>query len=718
MIVLLVWAAIALAIQLVETVEVLQERNTENPQWTVNNTEIEFLEFLRQTALAQIDDDSDLAPVRLTFDIFYSRIQTLNEGKLLVPLRGNPVFTEDLAALTEFVTSSTSIIDAPDPELRAALPAFAARAESLRPTMRRTSMFTINGWAFQAIDLRETVLDTLTRMAVALAGAFALLVGGVVGLWLLYRENMRRALFVARARDRTQAAEATLRVSEARLREAQKIAKLGSWEVDAEGRMYWSDETFRIFDITPADFDGTVASFYKRCFPEDVIKSKQAGMEAWDTQKAYELTYRIKLPSGEVRNVIQRTKPVVDDSGKTVRLVGTVQDITEQTIAEEKLRQSQKMEVVGQLTGGVAHDFNNLLAVILGNLELLREKNDQNGNDVFIEAAMTASNRGAELTRNMLSFARQSRLAPKSTDLNQLVRETESWTSRVLPSSIAVEVSLSTDLWSVEVDQSLAQNALLNLFLNARDVMPDGGTLTIESSNIRLDEGSPDFNKDDVEPGQYVLLSVSDTGTGIAPSELSRIFEPFYTTKQVGSGSGLGLSMVQGFMRQSGGMVHVESERGRGTTFKLYFRACSAVDSETKVISPPTETKPQSGVRILLVEDEPAVLDVTAHHLSNAGYSVTPATSGDAALRMWDEEEDFDLLITDIVMPGTLQGPDLARELRARRSDLPVVYMSGYANEAMFPQTGQLVQDTRLMKPVPGADLISAVEQALDFAGK
>ncbi|WP_425101891.1 ATP-binding protein [Tropicibacter sp. S64] len=705
----LVWAIVTFGNQFLETVELIQKRDWENPQWTVNHSEIEFLQFLNAAFKAQADDTPDLDAVRLSFDIFYSRVETLRNGRLADSLRDLPGFAVELNRITQFVGSAAAIIDQPDEDLRAALPDLVRQAEAFRSTLRRLHTFTLDNWAKESVARREASIRIMIQLAAALAAGFVLLLALVVGLWRVYRENLRRQAALAEAHDRA-------RATEARLREAQTIAKLGSWEVNADGHLYWSDETHRIFDVSPGDFDGTTESFYKRCHPDDIPRIKSAARQAWDTASDYEVSHRIVLPSGEVRTLIERAKPVLDAKGQTVRLVGTVQDITERTIAEDQLRQSQKMQVVGQLTGGVAHDFNNLLAVILGNLELLRETSDPSGHDDYIQAAIQAAERGAELTRNMLSFARKSRLEPRVIDLNKLVQETKTWSSRILPASINVEVSLLAGLWRVEVDHALAQNALLNLLLNARDAMPNGGKLTVETANLRIDQDYVDLNDEEVEPGRYVMLAVSDTGTGIEAAHLERVFEPFFTTKPTGRGSGLGLSMVLGFMRQSGGTVRVYSEVGVGTTFKLYFKACK--EPATEVLAPfKSRTAPsRPGASILLVEDEPAVLDVLSTHLLQAGYAVTTAGSGDAALRIWEASEPFDLLLTDIVMPGTLQGTHLARQLRSRHPRLPVIFLSGYANEAMVHGNGLLPDDIRLMKPVRRVDLIAAVEKALKQA--
>ncbi|MGH1416806.1 MAG: ATP-binding protein [Pelagimonas sp.] len=353
-----------------------------------------------------------------------------------------------------------------------------------------------------------------------------------------------------------------------------------------------------------------------------------------------------QLPLGERRLVLFTT---VD-----IRHRKTAEQ--ERQLLEAQLAQSQRLEAVGKLSGGVAHDFNNLLAVILGNVELLRDGIDDPDQLEMIETISDSVQRGSDLTQNMLSFARRARLTPQVLDLNDTVRDIKNWAGRTLPANVDVEVSLLAGLWPVEVDPSALQNALLNLLINARDAMPEGGKLTIETANLRIEDDDISERGEEVPPGRYTLLAISDTGAGIPKQILDRIFEPFFSTKPAGKGSGLGLSMVLGFMRQSGGTVRVYSEPGRGTTFKLYFRTSTT----TEVLEKPRrfgQTKHiKSGHMVLVVEDEPELLILLVTTLSNAGYNVVSASSGDEAYEIFQRNPCFDLLLTDIVMPGKLQG--------------------------------------------------------------
>lgn len=394
------------------------------------------------------------------------------------------------------------------------------------------------------------------------------------------------------------------------------------------------------------------------------------------------------------------------------------QVIRERDAAENALSKAQRMEAIGNLTGGVAHDFNNLLAIILGNLELLKEEEDEAEREKMFDAAVDATLRGADLTKNMLAFARRARLEPTVLKLNDIVRRTKNWAGRTLPATIVVETSLLAGLWQVEADESSTESALLNLILNARDAMPDGGQLTIETANIRIDDEYIEERAEEIEPGRYVMLAVSDTGTGIPPEELKQIFDPFFTTKPPGSGSGLGLSMIEGFTRQSGGAVRVYSEPGVGTTFKLYFRALTSVSENVAHPETQASRSVEGNTSVFVVEDEPGVLEVLVATLGKAGYSVRSATSGDEALEKFKADPEVDVLITDIVMPGKLQGTTLAKELRILRPELRVVFMSGYASEATVHGNGLRPEDIRLMKPVRSNDLLKALQKARSLPKK
>ncbi|MDJ0824974.1 MAG: ATP-binding protein [Rhodobacter sp.] len=408
-----------------------------------------------------------------------------------------------------------------------------------------------------------------------------------------------------------------------------------------------------------------------------------------------------------------------DPTRKLVR--GSIIDITERKRSERqrfdletRLAQAQKLETVGQMTGGVAHDFNNLLNVVLGNLELLHDEVADAELKSWIDAAISATIRGADLTQKMLSFARRAHLDPSVLDLTEIVQETGNWMARTLPATIMVKTELAPDLWPVEADRASTESSLLNLIVNARDAMPDGGILTIETANSPFLEHPEDARLRDLPPGNYAMLAVSDTGIGIQKANTERVFEPFFTTKRPGEGSGLGLSMVHGFMKQSGGAAVIYSEPGQGTTVKLYFPvpvgAGARGTTETAVRDAAVVHRP---ARVLMAEDQVEVMDVMMRVLRTAGYAVTPAASGDAAKKLFLAEGPFDLLITDIVMPGRLQGPALARELREIAPELPVVFMSGYAREAAMHGNGLREEDIRLMKPVTRAKLLGAVREAL-----
>ncbi len=391
-------------------------------------------------------------------------------------------------------------------------------------------------------------------------------------------------------------------------------------------------------------------------------------------------------------------------------------DVTEKLAAEEALKQSQKMEIIGQLTGGIAHDFNNLLAVIQGNLELLQLQSfDEAENAEMLADAYAASRRGAELIRNMMAFSRQENLEPEVIDANKLIRETERWISRTLPASIQIEAICQPQLLKIQVDPSRFQAAIVNIIVNARDAMPTGGHLSIETSNVRIGEKYLDDSGDDITPGRYVLISISDNGSGIPKSVQTRVFDPFYTTKGPGKGSGLGLSMVQGFVRQSGGAARVYSEVGIGTTFKLYFPAVEGSDASAFPTKPKIDAHAvdHTNARILVADDQIEILSLLVRILTSEGYTVLPVSSGDRAFELFQSDRDFDLLLTDIAMPGKLQGPALAKAIRAIDDSIPVIFLTGYAAEATAHRNGLLPTDIRLLKPISRDELLKAVSKAI-----
>ncbi len=481
---------------------------------------------------------------------------------------------------------------------------------------------------------------------------------------------------------------------------------------------YISPKCVEIWGYTDAEFYADQSLFIQAHDPEDFPVFVRKSQETIATGAPMHHRYRITARDGQSRWVEFRGNARKRDGYALFESI--VLDVTREVEAEQQLKKereiahrAQKNESIGHLTGGVAHDFNNLLAVVLGNLEMLAEEEDPEIRQQLTDAAIAATLRGADLTRNMLAFARKARLDPVVFDLNDVVREAKNWIGRTLPESISVETSLLAGLWKVEADLSSLESAFLNLVLNARDAMDGKGRLTIETANVRIDEGYIDSRQEELDPGRYVMLAISDTGHGIAREDLGSIFEPFFTTKAPGVGTGLGLSMVFGFMRQSGGTVQVYSEVGEGTTFKLYFPVSQAQESAQVTLVEPALSETGSRRRILLVEDNEGVRTTMEFALERAGYHVTSAESGDAALLVFQADPGFDLVLTDIVMPGELQGTTLSRRLRDIRYDLPVVFMSGYANEATVHGNGLRPEDIRLMKPVQRSDLLAAIAKAL-----
>lgn len=386
-------------------------------------------------------------------------------------------------------------------------------------------------------------------------------------------------------------------------------------------------------------------------------------------------------------------------------------DITRAREMEASALEAQKMDVLGQLSSGIAHDLNNILGVIIGSAELLLIKFPDPKLQQYITPVTSACERGASLTRSLLSFARKASLEAEVIDLNRMVNGLTSWAARVMPENIATEVILQGAAWPVRADPAMTESALLNLMLNARDAMPDGGRLTIETANLIVDDQYLAERGETIRPGYYTMLAVSDTGIGIHRERMKAIFEPFYTTKGPDHGSGLGLSMIYGFMRQSGGLVRVYSEENVGTTFKLFFPSSDKPEDRRPRRDLPIQTT--AGAQILLVEDEEELRFSLAEHLRLAGYNVTVAQNGDEALDLFMRERFCDVVVTDIVMPGTFSGVTLVHKLREIDPTLCSVFISGYPQEAAMHGNGLRPEDIRLMKPVRRDNLIAAVEKAL-----
>lgn len=426
----------------------------------------------------------------------------------------------------------------------------------------------------------------------------------------------------------------------------------------------------------------------------------------------YAATFRQRCKDGRWVTVEGRWTLVRDAEGQPSAIFGVGTDVTARLELEAQLQQARRLEAIGQLTGGVAHDFNNLLTVILGNADLLAEQlADQPLLLPLAEMTRTAAERGAELTQRLLAFARRQALQPQSVDAHQLLANMDALLRRTLPANIELELVRGAGLWPALVDPSQLEAAVLNLVINARDAMPPGGKITLETSNAWIDQHYAERHPD-VAPGQYVLLSVSDTGGGMSPEHLARVFEPFFTTKGVGKGTGLGLSMVYGFLKQSRGHVKLYSEPGHGTTARLYLpRAEGPPEAPPAVVR--TEHDFRGTASLLVVEDDPLVLRHARDVLVGLGYRVTVAETGMAALAILRERSDFDLLFTDVVMPGGLNGRELAEQAMAMNPALQVLYTSGYTENAIVHH-GRLDRGVHLLpKPYRSIDLARKVHTVL-----
>ncbi|WJR77133.1 ATP-binding protein [Bradyrhizobium sp. NP1] len=389
-----------------------------------------------------------------------------------------------------------------------------------------------------------------------------------------------------------------------------------------------------------------------------------------------------------------------------------VQRFQEMEASEAQLRQSQKMEAIGQLTGGVAHDFNNILTVITGTIEILGDAvKDRPSLAEIANLISAAAARGADLTRHLLAFSRQQPLQPRSTDVNALVVDAARLLRPTLGEHVEIESMLAHDPAPALIDPSQLSTAILNLALNARDAMPNGGKLTLETRNAVLDEDYARMNSE-VKPGSYVMIAVSDTGEGIPASLLDKVFEPFFTTKDVGKGSGLGLSMVYGFVKQSNGHIKIYSEEGHGTTVKLYLPACTgapeALTAETSILG-----DQHGDESILIVEDDALVREYVVTHVGRFGYRTLAAGNAAEALAIIDSRERIDLLFTDVIIPGGMNGRQLAAEALKRRPELKVLYTSGYTENAIVHH-GRLDAGVLLLaKPYVSSDLARMLRTAL-----
>jgi PAS domain S-box-containing protein len=509
-----------------------------------------------------------------------------------------------------------------------------------------------------------------------------------------------------------------LRFSERNLRRSQAAARLGSWayRIDS-GIVKLSDEMLELFGIADTVLPPSLSLLESYMLEEDQEKWREALELAKLGRNVPNLEFMLRLPSGHERH-IEASIEAERENGEVISLFGICQDISERKALEKKFLQAQKMEAVGQLTGGIAHDFNNLLMVVMGNLQLVDQlvRDDERASR-RIKAALDAVERGSELTKRLLAFSRQQTLQSTSVDLNAQLPKMEAILHQAVGETIELTFAPATGIWPVNVDVTQLETAVLNLCINARDaMMPKGGRLVVELSNVILDE-TYCAQHDEVHPGEYAMLAVTDTGCGIHKENLDKVFQPFFTTKGPEAGSGLGLSMIYGFVKQSGGHIKIYSEVGHGTSVKIYLpRARSDANepvSPRRATTKPTDLVQKQRAVVLVVEDNDAVRDVAAAMIAELGVETLTASNGAEALRIIEQRNDIDLVLSDVIMAGGMNGPELAARALKMRPQLKLLFMSGYAPGSVR-QMQELPDSIDLVnKPFTRNDLTSKVKRAL-----
>jgi PAS domain S-box-containing protein len=559
---------------------------------------------------------------------------------------------------------------------------------------------------------------------------------GVGGVLVVCRDVTADHVAAEQARER-----------EAELTRVQQIGRIGGLEVDLRTgfRNRRSPEYLLVHGLPPEAANESHDDWVSRIHPSDREATDAAFKNAVKSGvREYSVRYRIIRPSdGEIRWISVKSMIERDANGRALRLVGAHTDVTDEVNAEralrkseeearqlagklaelnatleqrveektrereaagvqlkateEALRQAQKMEAVGQLTGGIAHDFNNLLTGIVGSLDLMRArlaKGRTEGLTRYVDAAMNSANRAAALTHRLLAFARRQPLVPKSIDANALVHSLEDLLRRTIGERLDLVIVVAPDLWGTLCDPNQLESALLNLAINARDAMPDGGKLTITTANAPQEKARAEAPV--LALGDYICISVADTGTGMSPEVVARAFDPFFTTKPIGQGTGLGLSMIYGFARQSNGHVSIDSRPGRGTVVKLYLPRHDGVAAADPAAHPRDLAPAAAGETVLVVEDEPVVRTVIMEMLRDQGYRVLEAVDGPSGLRALLSEQRIDLLLTDVGLPG-MNGRQLADQARETRPELKILFITGYAESVVMAE-GFLL---------PGMDMIT-----------
>ncbi len=509
-------------------------------------------------------------------------------------------------------------------------------------------------------------------------------------------------------------AEDRLRETTQRLRLAMTSGGIGVWDLDIQtNALIWDDRMFELYGISKDAFSNGFEAWKKSLHPEDCAEATEALRAAIRGEKEFDTEFRVIHPDGKVKFLQANGIVIRNSDGQAIRMIGVNRDITERRTLEQQLRQSQKIEVVGRLAGGIAHDFNNLLTVINGYSEVLLGRLKE-GSPLRkeVEEIKRAGDSAAALTRQLLAFSRRQMLQPKVINLNEVIPHMDMMLRRLIGEDVEFRTVLGTDLWSVKADPGQIEQVVMNLVVNARDAMPGGGKLTIETSNVFLDEEYSHVHPP-VQPGSFVMLAISDTGAGMDEITSSKIFEPFFTTKERGKGTGLGLSTVYGIVKQSGGFIWVYSEPGKGSTFKIYLPRTEDRREVPDKEVPPVEDL-RGGKTVIVVEDEVSIRNLAVEILGQYGYEILSAGDGEEALAIVGEHKgEISLLLTDVVMPR-MGGRELYERLRQLRPGIKVLYMSGYTDNAIIHHDVLDPGIAFLQKPYSPISLLRKVKDVLE----
>jgi len=536
----------------------------------------------------------------------------------------------------------------------------------------------------------------------------------ITSLFLFFRARTKSRLLQSEILEHKKS-DQELKQREKELLQAQRIAKLGSWELEHETqKMTWSTEVFTIFGLDRKNEKPSIDALLNCAHPDDLQATTNHYLELSKNLRKFDFEHRIiRQSDGEVRIIRETSDHQLHSAIGETKSLGIIQDISDQRTLEKQVRWSQKMDAVGQLTGGIAHDFNNILGIIIGNLNLLEsqipadEKLQKRTKNI-----KKAADRAVKLTKQLLGFSRRQPTQTSLLNINKVIKGMDNLISRSITPQVEVDFKLSDELWLTEIDSGDFEDALLNLILNARDAMPEGGRLVIGSKNCNIDAAYCAQNPG-MTPGEYIQLAVSDTGEGISLKQQEHIFEPFFTTKARGKGTGLGLAMVFGFVKRSRGYVKVYSEINIGTTFKLYIPQGKGTEQPVDLNAESFKALPTGTETILVVDDEEELLMVARECLETLGYRVISAIDGNQALDCIGKEHSISMLFSDVVMPGGINGYELAEQATAIRPDLKVLLTSGYLGEITIHRNQACFNDHFLSKPYSQQELAQRVGSIL-----